>query len=105
VNPNEEGRELRFAGADKLNLGLWYENRFGWYAGLLMNSLSSYPTDNLNSEFLPGYTTFDLRLRVPVTPKLTVNFGIENIFNQRYQVFAGFPDAGRIFQGGIRYEF
>jgi vitamin B12 transporter len=105
VNPNEEGRELRFAGADKLNLGVWYENRFGWYAGLLMNSLGSYPTDNLNTEFLPGYTTFDLRLRIPVTPQLIVNFGVENIFNQRYQVFAGFPDAGRIFQGGIRYEF
>ncbi len=105
VNPNEKGQELRFAGADKLNLGLWYENRFGWYAGLLMNSLGRYPTDNRNTEFLPGYTTFDLRLRVPLTPQLTVNFGIENIFNQRYQVFPGFPDAGRIFQGGIRYEF
>lgn len=105
VNPNEEGRELRFAGADKLNLGIWYENSAGWYAGLLMNSLSSYPTNNLNTEFLSGYTTFDLRLRVPVTRQLTLNFGIENIFDQRYQVFAGFPDAGRIFQGGIRYEF
>jgi vitamin B12 transporter len=105
VNPNEDGRELRFAGADKLNLGLWYENRFGWYAGLLMNSLSSYPTDNLNTEFLSGYTTVDLRVRVPVTRGLTLNFGIENIFDQRYQVFAGFTDGGRTFQGGIKYEF
>ncbi|NJR48430.1 MAG: TonB-dependent receptor [Leptolyngbyaceae cyanobacterium CSU_1_3] len=105
VNPGEEGRELRFAGADKLNLGIWYENSTGWYAGLLMNSLSSYPTDNLNTELLSGYTTFDFRLRVPVTRQLTLNFGIENIFDQRYQVFAGFPDAGRIFQGGIKYEF
>jgi len=105
VNPGEEGRELRFAGANKLNLGLWYENATGWYAGLLMNSLSGYPTDNLNTEFLPGYTTFDLRLRVPITSQLRLNFGIENLFNQRYQVFPGFSDAGRIVQGGLTYDF
>ncbi|QZZ20577.1 TonB-dependent receptor [Leptothermofonsia sichuanensis E412] len=105
VNPNEAGRELRFAGADKLNLGIWYENRSGWYAGLLMNSLSSYPTNNLNTEFLSGYTTFDFRLRVPMTRQLMLNFSVDNIFDQRYQVFAGFPDGGRMFQGGIRYEF
>ncbi|MBE9013481.1 TonB-dependent receptor, partial [Pseudanabaenaceae cyanobacterium LEGE 13415] len=49
VNPNENGRELRFAGADKLNLGLWYENPSGWYFGILMNSLSRYPANNTNT--------------------------------------------------------
>ncbi|MDB9312294.1 TonB-dependent receptor [Spirulina sp. CS-785/01] len=105
VNPEEEGQELRFAGADKLNLGVWYENQYGWYAGLLMNSLGSYPTNNTNTEFLPGYTTFDARLRAPITPDLTVEAGVRNLFDQRYQLFSGFPDSGRTINLGVEYNF
>jgi vitamin B12 transporter len=105
VNPNENGRELRFAGADKLNLGIWYETSSGWFAGMFMNSLSSYPTDNLNTEFLPGYTTFDLRIKAPITRGLILTAGIQNLFDQRYEVFSGFPDAGRVFQVGLSYNF
>jgi vitamin B12 transporter len=105
VNSNEKGRELRFAGADKLNLGIWYENPFGWYAGLLFNSLGSYPTNNTNTESLPGYTTLDFRARVPLNRSLTLSAGVENIFNQRYELFAGFPDGGRTMQVGLNYQF
>ena len=43
-NSGEEGNELRFAGADSLNLGISYETSQGLYAGILMHSLSGYPT-------------------------------------------------------------
>ncbi|MGK7953141.1 MAG: TonB-dependent receptor plug domain-containing protein [Xenococcaceae cyanobacterium] len=104
-NPAEVDRELRFAGADSINLGLSYENPQGWYVGFLMHSLGSYPTNNTNTESLPGYTTFDLKLRVPVNQSLAFNGSIENIFDQRFQLFPGFPDAGRIIQAGVNYEF
>ncbi len=105
VNPDEEDNELRFAGADSLNLGLSYETLQGLYAGILMHSLGSYPTNNTNTEFLPGYTTFDFKLRVPLSDKLVITGSVDNIFNQRYQLFPGFPDAGRVFQVGINSTF
>lgn len=104
-NPAEVDQELRFAGADSINLGLSYENREGWYAGILMHSLGSYPTNNTNTESLPGYTTFDFKLRVPVSENLALNGSVENIFDQRFQLFPGFPDAGRIVQVGMNYKF
>ncbi|WP_414541447.1 TonB-dependent receptor plug domain-containing protein [Nostoc sp. CCY0012] len=104
-NPEEVGQELRFAGANKLNLGVSYENPMGLYLGVLMNSLSGYPTNNINTEFLSGYTTFDLKMRIPLTDGLVVTGGVDNIFNQRYQLFPGFPDGGRGFQVGLSSRF
>ncbi|QSV56670.1 MAG: TonB-dependent receptor [Dolichospermum sp. UKL201] len=104
-NSAEIDKELRFAGADKLNLGVSYENPQGLYLGLLMNSLNGYPTNNTNTEFLSGYTTFDFKLRVPLNDKLVVTGSLENLFNQRYQLFPGFPDGGRGFQIGLSSTF
>ncbi len=104
-NPAEINKELRFVGADSINLGINYENPEGLYMGLLMHSLGKYPTNNINTEFLTGYTTFDVKLRVPLSDSLAVNGSVDNIFNQRYQLFAGFPDAGRVFQVGLNWKF
>ncbi|NET72932.1 MAG: TonB-dependent receptor [Sphaerospermopsis sp. SIO1G2] len=104
-NPAEVDQELRFAGADKLNLGVSYENPEGWYFGVLMNSLSGYPTNNTNTEFLSGYTTFDFKMRVPISDSLTLTGSLDNLFDQRYQLFPGFPDGGRVFQVGLSSRF
>ncbi|WP_017651652.1 TonB-dependent receptor [Fortiea contorta] len=105
ANPAEIDKELRFAGADSINAGINYENPAGLYAGFIMHSLGKYPTNNTNTEFLPGYTTFDMKFRIPLGNNLTVNGSVDNIFNQRYQLFAGFPDAGRVFQVGLNWKF
>lgn len=104
INPLEIGKELRFAGADSFNWGLSYENLRGWYVGILMHSLEDYPIDNTNTEFLPGYTTIDLKLRVPIQENLTLNGSIENIFDRRFQLFPGFPDGGRNLQVGLSWK-
>lgn len=105
VNAGENGKELRFAGGDKLSLGLSYEDAQGWYAGLLMSSLGGFPTNNTNTEFLSGQTTFDLRLRAPISKQITLTVGIENIFDQRFQLFAGFPDGGRTIRSSLSFQF
>lgn len=104
-NSAEVDKELRFAGADKLNFGVSYENPQGWYLGLLMNSLNGYPTNNTNTEFLPGYTTLDVKMRVPINDKLVLTGSLDNLFNHRYQLFPGFPDGGRVFQLGLSSSF
>ncbi len=104
-NSAEVGKELRFAGANSLNAGISYENAQGLYLEFLMRSLSGYPTNNTNTEFLSGYTTFDTKLRISLSDNLVLSGSVDNIFNQRYQLFAGFPDAGRVFQVGLRSTF
>ncbi len=106
-NSAVQGKELRFAGADKLSMGVSYENSYGWYGSLALNSLSGYPTDNANTEFLPGFTSFDANFVAPLNEdrSLTLNASVQNILNQRYQLFAGFPDAGRTFRTGIDWKF
>jgi vitamin B12 transporter len=101
------GKELRFAGADKLSVGISYENTFGWYGALTLNSLSGYPTDNANTEFLPGFTTFDANIVAPLNLDRSLNLtaSVQNIFDHRYELFAGFPDAGRTFRTGIDWKF
>jgi vitamin B12 transporter len=107
IDPTVVGKELRFAGADKLSMGISYENSFGWYGALALNSLSGYPTENKNIEFLPGFTSFDANLVAPLNAdrSLNLNASVQNIFNQRYELFAGFPDAGRTFRTGIDWKF
>jgi vitamin B12 transporter len=105
VNSAEKDKELRFAGADSLNLGISYETPLGLYAGILMHSLGAYPTNNTNTESLSGYTTFDFKTRIPLNDNLILTGSVDNIFNQRYQLFPGYPDAGRVFQVGLNATF
>lgn len=105
TNSAEKDKELRFAGADSINAGISYENYQGLYAGFLMHSLGAYPTNNINTESLSGYTTFDIKLRIPLSEQLTINGSVDNILDQRYQLFAGYPDAGRVFQVGFNCKF
>jgi vitamin B12 transporter len=107
ADPTVVGKELRFVGADKLTMGISYENRFGWYGALTLNSLGSYPTNNANTEFLPGFTSVDANLLVPLKSdrSLTLGVTVENLFNQRYQLFPGFPDAGRTIRADLNWKF
>jgi vitamin B12 transporter len=105
ANSTEEDNELRFAGADSLNLGISYETPAGLYAGILMHSLGAFPINNTNTESLPGYTTFDFKLRVPLSNNFVLMGNVDNIFSQRYQLFPGYPDAGRVFQVGLNATF
>jgi vitamin B12 transporter len=105
TNSAEVDKELRFAGADSLNAGLSYETREGLYAGILMHSLGAYPINNTNTESLPGYTTFDFKMRVPLSDNLTLTGSVDNLFDQRYQLFPGYPDGGRVFQVGLNSTF
>lgn len=70
-----------------------------------MNSLNGYPTNNINTEFLSGYTTFDLKMRVPISDSLVLTGSLDNLFDQRYQLFPGYPDGGRVFQVGLSSRF
>ncbi|OAB59033.1 TonB-dependent receptor [Phormidium willei BDU 130791] len=104
-NEAVEGNRLSFLDADVFNIGVAYATPDGWYAGLFLRNLSNFFTNNTNTERLPGYTTLDLKLQAPITDNLRLNASVNNIFDERYEVFPGFPGLSRSIQGGIHYSF
>lgn len=96
------GNELNFTDADSFNAGIALETPRGIYIGLLVHSIGDRFTDLLNTEELPSYTTVDLKLRWPVSPDVTVSASLDNIFDERYEVFPGFPGISRNFRVGVK---
>jgi vitamin B12 transporter len=105
TNPEEVNKEKKFVGADSFNLGLSYENPGGIFAGLFLRTIGSTFVNNTNTETLPGYTTLDLKLRVPVTTSLSINAQFNNLLDRQYQVFPGYPGVGANFRVGLSLVF
>ncbi|MGB7415566.1 MAG: TonB-dependent receptor, partial [Thermosynechococcaceae cyanobacterium] len=103
-DPTIEGNDLSFRGADTLNVGLAYERK-GIYAAAIVRYLSSYFVNNTNTESLPGYTTMDLKLRFPIGKTFAFTGSLDNLFDQQYEQFPGFPAVGRTFRLGISATF
>jgi vitamin B12 transporter len=99
------GNELSFRGADSLNFGLAYENDKGLYGAAIVRNLSSYFVNNTNTESLPGYTTIDLKLRFPISKTFAFTGSLDNLFDQQYEQFPGFPAVGRSFRLGVSATF
>lgn len=99
------GKEVSFRGRDILNFGLSYRNREGWFAGLFYRSTTSTPTNNANTQFLSGFSTVDFRFKVPFTRNISLDGGVENILDERFQLFPGFPNLGRSFRLGVSANF
>ncbi|MGY6529977.1 MAG: TonB-dependent receptor plug domain-containing protein [Cyanobacterium sp.] len=98
-----EGNELGFRGANSFNLGIAYEKDI--YLALILKSLGSYFTNNSNTDSLPGYTTVDFKTRIPLSANVNLTGGIDNIFDQQYEQFPGFPALGRNFRVGVNATF
>ncbi|MBE9222564.1 TonB-dependent receptor [Cyanobacterium stanieri LEGE 03274] len=103
VNSAIEGNELGFRGANSFNLGIAYEKDI--YLALILKSLGGYFVNNTNTDSLPGYTTVDFKTRIPFSANVTLTGGIDNIFDQQYEQFPGFPAVGRNFRVGVSATF
>jgi hemoglobin/transferrin/lactoferrin receptor protein len=63
-----------------------------------------YSADPVNG-YMPAWTIVNVKTTYHFTPKFTVNFGIENLFDQHYRVFAsGVSSAGRNIMVALRVK-
>jgi vitamin B12 transporter len=99
------GNRLAFTDADSFNIGLSYETPQGLYAAVLLHLIGQRFTSLANTESLPTYTTVDMKVRVPIDPNLSLNASLNNLFDQRYEVFPGFPGIGTNFRAGLNWSF
>jgi vitamin B12 transporter len=105
LNPATVGKELAFVGADSFNLGLSYRHEQGWYGSILVHHIGSFFTNNANTESLPGYTTVALRGGIPLAEALSLELGIDNLLDEQYEVFPGYPGVGRTLRVNLRGQF
>jgi vitamin B12 transporter len=104
-NADIEDNQLSFRDADSLNVGLAYETPRGIYAAIILSNLSDYFVNNTNTESLPGYTTVDLKLRIPLGQTVVFNGSLDNLFDEQYEQYPGYPAVGRSFRAGISATF
>lgn len=104
-NADIEDNQLSFRDADGLNVGLAYETPGGIYGAVILRSLSSYFVNNTNTESLPGYTTVDLKLRIPLGRTVVFTGSLDNLFDEQYEQYPGYPAVGRSFRVGINATF
>lgn len=100
-DPTVEGNELSFSGADALNIGVAYENPQGVYVGLFVRNLGDRLVNNSNTQSLSSYTNVDIRARYPINENVALIASWENIFDENFEVFPGFPGEGSRFQIGV----
>ncbi|MEO0395919.1 MAG: TonB-dependent receptor [Cyanobacteria bacterium P01_A01_bin.137] len=101
----DNGNSVPFTNADSFNLGVAYEPGDGLYAALFLHSISDTFADRGNLETLDGRTTLDFKLRVPLSDSWALNASMDNIFDEQYEEFPGFPGVGRSVQVGVRGTF
>ncbi|MEA5466246.1 TonB-dependent receptor plug domain-containing protein [Leptothoe sp. PORK10 BA2] len=104
-NPADEGNAVPFTSADSFNLGLAYEPGDGVYVALFLHGISDVFVDRGNLEELDGRTTVDLKLRLPLADQWALTGSMNNIFDQQFEEFPGFPGVGRNIQVGVKGTF
>ena len=104
-DPSDSGNSLPFSHADSFNLGLSYEPGGGIYIALFLHSISDFFVDRGNQESLDGRTTLDFKLRLPIGDSWALNASMDNIFDEQYEEFPGFPGVGRSVQVGVKGTF
>lgn len=105
VDATTIGNQLAFVGADSFNLGLTYRSLDGSYGSLLMHQIGGFLTNNSNTESLPGYTTLALKGGIPISEALALEVGVDNLLDQQYEVFPGYPGIGRTLKVNLRGQF
>ncbi|MEM7064880.1 MAG: TonB-dependent receptor [Cyanobacteria bacterium P01_B01_bin.77] len=103
--PENNGNTLPFVDADTLNFGLSYENNKGLYTAVILRHVSDFFINRGNTNSLDGRLTVDWKLRAPIFQNVSLQASVDNIFDEQFEEFPGFPGVGRNFQLGIRSTF
>lgn len=105
TNPADNGNSVPFTNADSFNLGLAFEPGDGLYVALLLHSISDVFVDRGNLEELDSRTTVDMKVRFPLNDTWAFNASLNNMFDEQFEEFPGFPGVGRNIQVGLRGTF
>ncbi|MGC9504721.1 TonB-dependent receptor [Baaleninema sp.] len=104
-NERIEGNDLSFRDGDSFNLGVAYARPNRFYTGVFLHHISEVFVDNANTETLGSRTTVDLKAQIPFSENVQLNASLNNLFDEQYEVYPGFPGLSRNFQANLRVTF
>lgn len=106
-----EGRTPRFAPNHLVRAGVIYRLRDRCKIALLGTFAGESFADDANTQerFVPAYTVWDLTAEVKIYKEISLNAGINNLFDEEYYARIANtgidPAAGRNFYGGFSVKF
>lgn len=104
-NSANEGNDLSFRDANSVNLGLAYARPDGLYAGILLHYIGEFFVDNANTETLGDYVTVDLKTQIPIGENVVLNASLNNLFDENFELYPGYPGLSRNARASIRWIF
>ena len=104
-NSSNEGNDLSFRDANSLNFGLAYARPDGLYAGVLLHYIGEFFVDNANTETLGDYLTVDLKAQIPIGENIVLNASLNNLFDENFELYPGYPGLSRNARASIRWTF
>jgi len=106
---DKDNKDYHFVDLPKHHGSLYGDFRIGEWLSIIpafdFFSDSYYNTSGVSKN--PGYAITDLKFSVtpPMWDGLSLNFGVENLFDKDYRKFsANYPTPGRYFYANIRYD-
>ncbi len=82
-----------------------YNSKFRGRINLLFNYTSSLETEYRGDAALDGYYTFDITASMTFIEYITLEVGVRNILDTKYDVALDFPGPGREWYVGLRGKF
>jgi vitamin B12 transporter len=104
-NAENEGNDLSFRDANSVNLGLAYARPDGLYAGILLRYIGEFFVDSANTETLGDYVTVDLKTQIPIGEHLVLNASLNNLFDENFELYPGYPGLSRNARASLRWTF
>lgn len=86
---------------NRFNISVYGEHIRELYASYQLNQMPPKTT----IEKLPNYTLINLKLNYSLFEGLQLALGIENLFNQAYQILKGYPMPGRALVSNVAFSF
>lgn len=106
-SPNRTSDHLEERPENKLYLSDLYQlmDWLALYGKLIYYSKQWYEDANAGWQELEGFVTFDFKLIGTFSNHLTLEAGVQNLFDKDYSLSYGYPREGRTFFGVLRTTF
>lgn len=99
------GASIPYQPAFSAQARLDYLDENGWRLGLLWQHVGRRAVDAAGSSRLPSFQTVDLQVARQVNLHTDVFLLVENLLNEEYEFFRGYPGRDRHLLGGVRQRF
>lgn len=99
------GKKLTARPRDVASVSVDWTSPIGLSIGSTVSIVGASFNDKANLTRLEGYALLGIRAELPLSERLSLYGRVDNLTNERYEVFSGYGTYGRAAYGGVRVRF